>query len=183
MCVCILTPPLLYLVSVASAQAKPVPRIKEHKIPSGMLTPPPPVSCSCLATSSTRSCQGLKRSFSSTGSPPVLYIYVYILTLPVPCSYLATSCSLSCQGSKRSLSSTGSPPVLYRERARERLTPPCILSQLPRHKLHSLVPRVKALALKHGIPYLETEFGEAMMLCGRNLASLSLELATVNPAS
>jgi delta8-fatty-acid desaturase len=56
-----------------------------------------------------------------------------------------------------------------------------LFPQLPRHRLHGAVPRVRSLAAKHGIPYMELPFSDAMLLCGRNLARLSVELATVNP--
>jgi delta8-fatty-acid desaturase len=58
-----------------------------------------------------------------------------------------------------------------------------LFPQLPRHRLHDAVPRVRSLAAKHGIPYMEIPFSDALILCGRNLARLSLELATVNPAA
>jgi len=58
-----------------------------------------------------------------------------------------------------------------------------LFPQLPRHRLHAVAPRVKALATKHGVPYMEEDFSAAMLLCAHNLARLSIELATVNPAA
>ena len=56
-----------------------------------------------------------------------------------------------------------------------------LFPQLPRHRLRAVAPRVKALAARHGIAYLETDFGEAVALCLRQLGRLAVELATVNP--
>ena len=55
-----------------------------------------------------------------------------------------------------------------------------LFPQLPRHQLHAVAPRVRALAAKHGVEYLETGFWEALAYILRDLRSLSTALATVD---
>ena len=55
-----------------------------------------------------------------------------------------------------------------------------LFPQLPRHQLHAVAPRVRALAERHGIAYVETGFFEALVYCLRDLRRLSTALATVD---
>ena len=55
-----------------------------------------------------------------------------------------------------------------------------LFPQLPRHQLHAVAPRVRALAEKHGVAYVETGFLEALVHCLRDLRRLSTALATVD---
>jgi len=55
-----------------------------------------------------------------------------------------------------------------------------LFPQLPRHELHRVAPRVRALAAKHGVEYIETGFWEALAYILRDLRSLSTALATVD---
>jgi len=55
-----------------------------------------------------------------------------------------------------------------------------LFPQLPRHRLHAVAPRVRALAEKHGVAYVETGFLEALVHCLRDLRRLSTALATVD---
>jgi len=57
-----------------------------------------------------------------------------------------------------------------------------LFPQLPRHRLSHVAPRVRALAEKHGIPYVELGFPSAVALCLRQLRTMSTALAELgNP--
>ena len=55
-----------------------------------------------------------------------------------------------------------------------------LFPQLPRHELRAVAPRVRALAAKHGVAYVESGFWEALAHCLRDLRALSTALATVD---
>ena len=55
-----------------------------------------------------------------------------------------------------------------------------LFPQLPRHRLHEVAPRVRAICERHGVPYVELGFGEAVGVCLSNLAKLSTALATAD---
>jgi len=51
---------------------------------------------------------------------------------------------------------------------------------LPRHKLRAVAPRVRALAERHGIPYVELGFGEALRYCLVDLSHTAMALANLD---
>ena len=48
-----------------------------------------------------------------------------------------------------------------------------LFPQLPRHQLHAVAPRVRALATKHGVPYTMLGFFEAIGQCLSALHTMS----------
>lgn len=55
-----------------------------------------------------------------------------------------------------------------------------LFPQLPRHALHEIAPRVRAIADKHGIKYVELPFFEALRVCLLDLSSLAQLLTGVD---
>jgi len=54
-----------------------------------------------------------------------------------------------------------------------------LFPQLPRHALHEVSPRVRALAKRHGLPYVEMSFFGALMTCLGGLQEMSTQLISL----
>ena len=52
-----------------------------------------------------------------------------------------------------------------------------LFPMLPRHQLHNVAPRVRALAEKHGMPYTQLGFFEAIGVCLGELHRMSTAIA------
>ena len=55
-----------------------------------------------------------------------------------------------------------------------------LFPMLPRHQLHDIAPRVRALAEKHGVPYIQLGFFEANWVCLSELHKMSTSLVAMS---